>query len=292
MGVCANCITRKQNLQKYQHQSSTFEIQAVDFPHFENESLVMIPQTLKKEEEKKKVMPLLNILNSNTKQENIKNNEKIINKQKKKNFVNLKKKSKKVLKKNFLQKKAKKKKLRWNEEDEEIYQGISAKYDGDLNILKKHFKNKKTLLNLKISSLNLQKCKTEIKIQTLKEDYIKYGANWDFLSNKYKVSLNSLKTYFYGYIYQSFLNANRPNSETNKSNAPNIEIKIITRNNTIFSKEKESPLLSSSRKGDLSDFNEDNNFLEEKISYLSARKEILESLQNFLTESDDTAEID
>jgi len=191
---------------------------------------------------------------------------------------------KKRLKKRMKQKK---KKELWTKDDEFEFNGIIKKYEGNVGVLMKHFHSKKKLVNLKLISMDIEKCKAKIDSEVFKEDYNKFQGNWEVLSHKYEVDQKILKSYFYGYIFQSALN-NRPTS--NFANEPRNSPENEDRKSFLFEnavKEKGSPGLSISKKGEvsLSDFN-DENLVEEKISYLSARKEILESINQYLIDVD------
>lgn len=304
MGICASCISR--DPKKQSKRTPTFEIQPVEFNHIEREEEVYLePINERKEVEKKSlhkcsappiVMEEKGGLNEDIKP-SILETEATQSCTSKAN-VKTTKRSRFGLKKR-LKKQAKPKKERevWTKEDDIAFNGINRKYEGDLGVLLKHFHGKRNLVNQKLISLGIERCRNTIQPEIIREDYIKLQGNWELMAQKYEVDAKALKSYFYGYVFQSILD-NRQ-----KINPSNIEIwdeaKMSTENDDRKSfffenndKEKGSPGLSFSKKGaepSLSDMN-DEGLVEEKISYLSARKEILESLNQYLLEGGETDE--
>lgn len=302
MGICASCISR--DPQKQNKRTSTFEIQPLEFNHQENDDEVFLePVEERKEVEKKGlhkcsappiVMEEKGGLNEDIKPSILETEA--TQSCTSKADVKTTKRSRFGLKKR-LKKQAKPKKDRevWTKEDDIAFNGINRKYEGDIGVLLKHFHGKRNLVTQKLISLGIERCRTTIQPEIIREDYIKLQGNWELMAQKYEVDAKALKSYFYGYVFQSVLENKPKINPSNMEDETKISIENEDRKSFFFEnneKEKGSPGLSFSKKGvepSLSDLN-DEGLVEEKISYLSARKEILESLNQYLLEGGETDE--
>ena len=294
MGICASCMSRERDVpMKFEGKQSTLVI--------EYQSLVDLTPT-REEKIKKQGMHSTEITERKEDEKNEEKNNEIIKnisneakqtkKSKKKIKTSRKQKSniqrRKLFKKQ--QKSIYKKKIDWSEDDIKVYEGISKKYGEDEKILLQHFRSKKKVLKLKFEAFTTAKFNEKFSKTAFKNDYIKTNGNWEALSKKYEISVVLLKKYYYGYVFQNTLNS--ANKFSNAFIVPsNMKIEDIEQNtnNFYFDIKEKSPELSTSRKSirnepSVSDFNEENNLVEEKISYLSARKEILESLNQYISE--------
>lgn len=268
MGICANCITRESNIKK--NKQLSLEIKTFEFSNEEN---CYFKEFSIEREEKLKNQSLKVPEKEVFQTENTENGTPIIKVSKKKRI------------RSKICKNAKKAKgFSWTEDDEKVFNGLIKKYNGDEQILLKHFAHKKPLLAKKLKLYHLQMCKNSISSEQLKADYQKYEGNWAKIAEFYNIKPNVLRNFFYSYVYSDCLKKEKPHCKEIDTEFTNNH-----QNYSLFdTKDKSSPALSTSKKGDpsVSELNEET-LVEEKISYLSTRKEILESLQNYLNEEED-----
>lgn len=274
MGICANCITRESNIKK--NKQLSLEIKTFEFSNEEN--CYFQQASIEKEENIKnralKKAPEKEVLHT----ENTENGTPIIK-------ISKKKRIRSKICKNSKTNGKKNKGSSWTEDDEKVFNGLLKKYNEDEQILLKHFGHKKSLLAKKLKLYHLQMCKNLISMDQLKTDYHKYEGNWSKIAEFYNIKPNILRNFFYSYVYSECLKKEKQGSQE-------IDTETFTINQHNFSlfdtRDKSSPALSTSKKGDpsISELNEET-LVEEKISYLSTRKEILESLQNYLNDEED-----
>lgn len=268
MGICTSCLYREPTNKTVKR--GTLEIKSFEFIGDEN---LYFQQNSHMETELK----AHNLTPISSKNPEIKQVENITKKKSKK-----KKKKPKICKKKL----PNYQKNDWTEDDEKVFNGLFQKYNGNQDVLINHFSSKKEHVLKKLRTKKFEKCKKEIDSEQLKKDYFDKNGNWNQITEKYKMDQSTLKQYFYSEIFPSILKTTYQIHSSKEENSSEI-----CKNASLFEKEKYNNPIS--KNASFSDINDDDNILvEEKISYLSARKEILECMQTLLDEGDTEEEIE